>query len=57
MTKFWTEDVLGTKKPIIAMCHLNALPGDPGFDSKGGMKAVIEWAKKDLAALQDRLLP
>jgi len=53
MTKYWTEDVIGTKKPIVAMCHLNALPGDPYFDAKGGMKAVIEWARKDLFALQD----
>lgn len=53
MTKYWTEDVIGTKKPIVAMCHLNALPGDPYFDAKGGMQAVIEWARKDLFALQD----
>lgn len=53
MTKFWTEDVIGTKKPIIAMCHLNALPGDPYFDAKGGMVDVINWAHKDLNALQD----
>jgi membrane complex biogenesis BtpA family protein len=53
LTKYWTEDIFGTAKPIIAMCHLNALPGDPHFDAKGGMKAVIEWARKDLAALQD----
>jgi len=52
MNKYWTEDVIGTKKPIIAMCHLNALPGDPYFDEKGGMKEVIEWARKDLLALQ-----
>jgi uncharacterized protein len=53
MTKFWTEEVLGTTKPVIAMCHLNALPGDPYFDKKGGMKSVIEWARKDLLALQN----
>lgn len=53
MTKFWTEEVFGVKKPVIAMCHLNALPGDPYYDSKGGMKAVIEWARKDLLALQN----
>ena len=23
MTKTWTEELLGTAKPIIAMCHLN----------------------------------
>jgi len=53
MTKYWTEEVIGTKKPIIAMCHFNALPGDPYFDADGGMKAVIEWARKDFLALQN----
>jgi len=42
---------LEQKKSIIAMCHLNALPGDPQFDSKSGVKAIIEWARKDLMAL------
>lgn len=50
--KYWTEDMFGVKKPIIAMCHLWSLPGDPYYDPKGGMKEVIEWAKKDLDALQ-----
>ena len=53
MKKFWIEEVFGTKKPVIAMCHLNSLPGDPYFDKDGGMKAVIEWARKDLLALQN----
>ncbi len=53
MTKLWTEEILGTKKPIIAMCHLNPLPGDPGYDSKTGMKEVVEWARKDFLALQN----
>ncbi len=48
----WTEQVFGCKKPIIAMCHFGALPGDPSFDKKGGMAGVLEWARKDLAALQ-----
>ncbi|HCU57342.1 MAG TPA: SgcQ protein, partial [Anaerolineaceae bacterium] len=53
MTKLWTEEILGTKKPIIAMCHLNPLPGDPGYDPKTGMKEVVEWARKDFLALQN----
>ena len=53
MTKYWTENIFGTRKPIIAMCHLNALPGDPYFDHKGGMDSVIEWARKDFLALQN----
>lgn len=52
MKKLWIEDIFGTDKPIIAMCHLKALPGDPGYDPKLGMKDVIEWARKDFLALQ-----
>jgi membrane complex biogenesis BtpA family protein len=53
MAKFWTEEVLGVKKPIIAMCHLNPLPGDPYYDPQAGMKGVIDWARKDFHALQN----
>ncbi len=53
MSVYWTEEMFGTKKPVIAMCHLMALPGDPSYDPQGGMAAVIEWARKDLLALQD----
>lgn len=49
----WTEELFQTKKPIIAMCHLQPLPGDPGYDAAGGMKKVIDCARKDLHALQD----
>lgn len=53
MTKLWIEEVFGTKKAIIAMCHLDALPGDPHFDQNGGMEKVIENARKDFLALQN----
>jgi membrane complex biogenesis BtpA family protein len=53
MSNYWTEEIFGTKKPIIAMCHFSALPGDPGFDKAGGIKEVINWARKDLEALQN----
>lgn len=53
MTTLWTETLFGTKKPIIAMCHLNALPGDPHYDAITGMDSVIEWARKDFLALQN----
>ncbi len=52
MSNYWTEEIFGTRKPIIAMCHFSALPGDPKFDKTGGMKQVIDWARKDLLALQ-----
>lgn len=49
----WTRETLGTDKPIIAMCHLLAMPGDPGYDRDGGVDKVIEHALRDLKGLQD----
>lgn len=49
----WMEEMFGVKKPIIAMCHLQALPGDPNYDEAGGMEKVLEAARKDLHALQN----
>ena len=48
----WLKDVIGTEKAIIAMCHLDPLPGDPNYDGSG-MEKVIENARKDLIALQN----
>ena len=48
----WIKEMFGTDKPIIAMCHLQAMPGDPGYDEEKGMDYVIEMARKDLKALQ-----
>ena len=53
MKKGWIKDLFGTQKPIIAMCHLMALPGDPGFDQTEGMEKVIRMARQDLMSLQD----
>jgi membrane complex biogenesis BtpA family protein len=53
MSKYWTEEMFGVNKPIIAMCHLQALPGDPGYDRACGMQKVVELARKELLALQD----
>lgn len=49
----WLKDVIKTEKAIIAMCHLQALPGDTGYDREKGMNWVIEKAREDLHALQD----
>ena len=48
----WTDDLFGVKKPIIAMCHLHALPGDPAYDPQKGVKWVIEQGRRDLESLQ-----
>ncbi len=49
----WLKEVLGTEKPIIGMCHLRALPGDPSFDREGGMRKVVEEARRDFLGLQE----
>ena len=49
----WIQEVFGVKKPVIAMCHLQALPGDPGYDMEHGIERVLELARNDLHALQD----
>lgn len=49
----WLKEVIGTEKAIIAMCHLEPLPGDPYYDKEKGMEYVIEMAKKDFLALQE----
>lgn len=47
----WTKDLFGTDKPVIALLHLDSLPGEPGF--KGSLDEVMEHAAADLKALQD----
>lgn len=49
----WLKDVIGTEKAIIAMLHLDPLPGDPYYNEETGMESVVENARKDLIALQE----
>ena len=49
----WLNELFGVNKPIIAMCHMLALPGDPGYDAEKGLDWVLECARRDLHALQD----
>lgn len=48
----WLDDIFPVTKPIIGMCHLPALPGDPGFDKTGGMSAIIDHARREIETLQ-----
>ncbi len=49
----WISKLFNTSKPIIAMCHLQALPGDPKYNQSEGIPGVLEAAKRDLFALQE----
>jgi membrane complex biogenesis BtpA family protein len=53
MSKSWIKEIFFTEKPVIAMCHFLAMPGDPYYDCDGGMDKVIGHARRDLHALQD----
>ena len=52
-TSNWMEELFGVKKPIIAMCHLQPLPGDPYYNEEKGMAYIVECARKDVKALQN----
>lgn len=49
----WLDTMFPVTKPVIAMLHLSALPGDPGFDSTAGISAVVERAARELDDLQE----
>ncbi len=49
----WLKEVIGKDKVVIAMCHMQAMPGDPFYDDDKGMEWVYEMARKDLLGLQE----
>jgi uncharacterized protein len=49
----WIKELFGVSQPIIAMCHLRALPGDPQYDPAKGLPWVVQRARDDLRALQE----
>ncbi len=49
----WMDELFGVKKPIIALLHLRALPGDPLFGKEDSMESVLATAREELQLLQD----
>jgi uncharacterized protein len=47
------KDYFGVEKPLIAMCHLEGLPGRPRYDAVGGLEAIASSAAREVRALQD----
>lgn len=47
----WIPQTFGTIKPVVAMLHLAALPGDPNYDSAAGVTAVVDRARGELHSL------
>ncbi len=52
MAASWLSTLTGTKKSIIGMVHLPALPGTPLYDAATGMQGIRDWVARDLEALQ-----
>jgi membrane complex biogenesis BtpA family protein len=51
--KPWINELFGVEKPVIGMCHMLAMPGDPKFDAAKGLNRVYDQARADMLALQD----
>ncbi|NQU31529.1 MAG: BtpA/SgcQ family protein [Anaerolineae bacterium] len=51
--KTWINELFGVEKPVIGMCHMQAMPGDPKFDGAKGLNWVYEQARADMLALQE----
>jgi len=49
----WIKQLFGVEKPVIGMCHMHAMPGDPKFDFAKGLDWVYEQARTEMMALQD----
>lgn len=49
----WLEKTFGNKKPVIAMCHMPPLPGDPEFNIEKGIEPIIMKLRHDLDILQN----
>ena len=47
----WMKELFGTDKPVIGMMHLMAMPTDPKYDAEGGIKKIVERARKDFACI------
>jgi hypothetical protein len=48
----WLKEMFQVNKPVIAMVHMRALPGDPGYNQDKGLEWVYELARADMLALQ-----
>jgi uncharacterized protein len=45
--------IFGVERPLVAMCHLKALPGRPRHDVAAGVDGIVESLARDVTALQE----
>jgi len=51
--KPWIKELFGVEKPVIGMCHMQAMPGDPQYAADKGLEWVYEQARVDMLVLQE----
>jgi uncharacterized protein len=49
----WLQDSFRVPKPVIGMCHLPPLPGDPGYGPDDRVEDLVAYARTEVAALQE----
>lgn len=49
----WLAEVFGVDQPIIGMCHLPPLPGDPGFTAGTDLEVIVDHARAEVRGLQE----
>ncbi|WP_270889288.1 BtpA/SgcQ family protein [Pedococcus sp. 5OH_020] len=49
----WLKELFDVDTPVIGMCHLPALPGDPHYDTSMGVTGIVDYARREIGALQD----
>ena len=50
----WTKEMFGVEKPVIALLHLNAFPGDPRFVSTGKIRWKKQWRTPEKTCMLSR---
>jgi len=51
--KPWIKELFGVEKPVIGMCHMQAMPGDPQYAAAKGLERVYEQARVDMLVLKE----
>jgi len=51
--KTWIKELFSVEKPVIGMCHMQAMPGDPQYAADKGLEWVCDQTRRDMLALQE----
>ena len=49
----WLKELFEVETPVIGMCHLPALPGDPHYQPGSSLDSIVDYARREVTALQN----